>query len=232
MLEIVFDTETTGFDPFNGDRLVEIGCIEVRDFIPTGRVFHKYVNPERDMPSSAEAIHGLSADFLKDHPVFSEIVEEFMNFVGDARLVAHNAEFDMKFINWEIENLGFTPFPMSRAIDTLAIARRKFPGSPNTLDALCKRLNVDNSGRIKHGALLDAELLAEVYLELMGGRQTGFSLSAETAEKEVGAPVKAERKYREPRLHHPTEEELARHRAFLEQVKEPLWFAGENKAAE
>ncbi|WP_417320827.1 DNA polymerase III subunit epsilon [Emcibacter sp.] len=227
MLEIVFDTETTGFDPFNGDRLVEIGCVEVRDFMPTGRVFHKYINPERDMPSSAEAIHGLSADFLKDHPVFAEVAEEFIDFVGDARLVAHNAEFDMKFINWEIENLGFKSIPMSRAVDTLAIARRKFPGSPNTLDALCKRFNVDNSGRIKHGALLDAELLAEVYLELMGGRQTGFSLSTGPEEKNVVASGKAERKYREPRLHAPTDEELARHKAFLEEIREPLWLAGE-----
>ncbi|MFC7048023.1 DNA polymerase III subunit epsilon [Emcibacter nanhaiensis] len=227
MLEIVFDTETTGFDPFNGDRLVEIGCVEVQDFMPTGRVFHKYINPERDMPSSAEAIHGLSAEFLKDHPVFAEVAEEFVDFVGDAKLVAHNAEFDMKFINWELENLGFKPFAMSRAVDTLAIARRKFPGSPNTLDALCKRFSVDNSGRIKHGALLDAELLAEVYLELMGGRQTGFSLAAEPAPAESEAAVKSERKFRAPRPHAASEEELARHREFLDQISEPLWLAGE-----
>ena len=227
MLEIVFDTETTGFDPFNGDRLVEIGCVEVQDFMPTGRVFHKYINPERDMPASAEAIHGLSAEFLKDHPVFAQIAEEFVDFIGDAKLVAHNAEFDMKFINWELENLGFKPFPMNRSVDTLAIARRKFPGSPNTLDALCRRFNVDNSGRIKHGALLDAELLAEVYLELMGGRQTGFSLSAEPARAETELEVKTERKFREPRPHAASDEELARHREFLDQINEPLWLAGE-----
>ena len=149
MREVVFDTETTGFDPFNGDRIVEIGCVVVEDYIPTGEVYHVYINPERDMPAAAEQVHGLSAEFLKNHPTFSEIVADFRDFCGDMNLVAHNAEFDMKFINWEMENLGFPPYPASRSIDTLAISRRKFPGANNTLDALCKRFSIDNSNRLQ-----------------------------------------------------------------------------------
>lgn len=224
MREVVFDTETTGFDPFNGDRIVEIGCVIVEDYIPTGESFHRYINPERDMPRSAENIHGLSAEFLKDHPTFSEIVGEFRDFCADMNLVAHNAEFDMKFINWEMENLGFSPYPGSRAVDTLVIARRKFPGAANTLDALCKRFSIDNSSRVKHGALLDAELLAEVYLELMGGRQTGLGLvSDETEEQIIKTVTSAEKKFREARPHAASPEELARHDDFIKNIEKSLW---------
>lgn len=217
MREIVFDTETTGFDPFSGDRLVEIGCVEVENYLPTGRSFHQYVNPERDMPEGAFRIHGLSAEYLKDFPVFSEIYGEFVDFVGDAKLVAHNASFDMKFINWELAQVGHGKIPMSRAVDTLEIARRKFPGSPNTLDALCKRFAIDNSNRVKHGALLDAELLAEVYLELMGGRQRGFSLvPEEKASVDVNTGVRdKENMFRTPRPHFATDTERGRHEAFI-----------------
>ncbi len=226
MREIVFDTETTGFNPFDGDRLVEIGCVEVENYLPTGRIFHQYVNPERDMPEGAFRIHGLSEEYLKDFPTFSEIYTKFIEFIGDAKLVAHNADFDMKFINWELTQVGHTEYPKARAIDTLEIARRKFPGSPNTLDALCKRFTIDNSNRVKHGALLDAELLAEVYLELMGGRQRGLALGG--LEKVAGAAQSttqnAERLFREARTHVPSPEELVRHSEFVAEMGEKaLW---------
>ncbi|MDG1707866.1 MAG: DNA polymerase III subunit epsilon [Emcibacteraceae bacterium] len=224
MREIVFDTETTGFDPFNGDKLVEIGCVVVDDYLPTGETYHVYINPERDMPTGAFDIHGLSEEFLKDKPTFSEIVGDFRDFCGDMNLVAHNADFDMKFINWEMENLGFSPYPAARAVDTLAIARRKFPGASNTLDALCRRFSVDNSNRVKHGALLDAELLADVYLELMGGRQTGLGLMSEDKKNsEINTIQLAERKFREPRQHAASEEELARHQEFVKKIDNNLW---------
>ena len=225
MREIVFDTETTGFDPFNGDRIVEIGCVVVDNYLPTGEVFHEYINPERDMPTAAEQVHGLSEEFLKDKPTFAEIVDKFRDFCADMNLVAHNAEFDMKFINWEMEQLGFSAYPSSRSVDTLQIARRKYPGANNTLDALCKRFSIDNSNRVKHGALLDAELLAEVYLELMGGRQTGLSLvdqDSQTSEKKKTVQVQ-ERKFREPRPHMPSDEELARHQEFIKKIENNLW---------
>lgn len=176
MREIIFDTETTGLDPAQGDRLVEIGAIELIDRIPTGRVFHTYLNPERDMPKEAEAVHGLSAAFLADKPHFAKKVDEFLNFIGDAKLVAHNANFDMSFVNAELGYCGKLAIPAERVVDTLLIARRSHPAGPNSLDALCRRHGVDNSKRTKHGALLDAELLAEVYLEMMGGRQTSLGL--------------------------------------------------------
>ena len=224
MREVVFDTETTGFDPFNGDRVVEIGCVVVDDYIPTGEVYHVYINPERDMPTAAVNVHGLTEEFLSDKPTFSEIVADFRDFCGDMNLVAHNAEFDMKFINWEMENLGFSPYPANRAVDTLAIARRKFPGANNTLDALCKRFSVDNSNRIKHGALLDAELLAEVYLELMGGRQTGLGLVSEEKKNEnLDAASEINRSFREPRPHSASEEELKRHQEFIAEIENNLW---------
>lgn len=175
--EIVLDTETTGLDPFAGDRIVEIGGVELLNHMPTGRTYHQYVNPERDMPAEAFAVHGLSAEFLRDKPVFAEIVNGFLDFAGDARLVIHNASFDMKFLNAEIGRCGRPILPPGRALDTLEIARRRFPGAQNSLDALCRRFGVDNSGREKHGALLDSELLAEIYLELVGGRQPGLTLS-------------------------------------------------------
>ena len=224
MREVVFDTETTGFDPFDGDRIVEIGCVIVEDYIPTGEVYHVYINPERDMPTAAEQVHGLTEEFLKDKPTFAEIVDEFRDFCGDMNLVAHNAEFDMKFINWEMENLGFSAYPASRSVDTLAISRRKFPGASNTLDALCKRFSVDNSNRVKHGALLDAELLADVYLELMGGRQTGLRLVTDENQDGLVKQVETrEQAYREARPHFASEEELARHRAFVKEMDNSLW---------
>jgi DNA polymerase-3 subunit epsilon len=177
MREIVLDTETTGLDPESGDRIVEIGAVEILNHVPTGRVFHHYINPERAMPQEAFAIHGLSTSFLADKPVFAKIAQEFLDFVGDARLVIHNAAFDMKFINAELGWLKLPTIPWARAVDTLDMARRRFPGAQNSLDALCRRFDVDNTGREKHGALLDSELLAEVYLELMGGRQPDLTLT-------------------------------------------------------
>lgn len=228
MREIVFDTETTGFNPFTGDRLVEIGCVEVENYLPTGRIFHQYINPERDMPEGAFRIHGLSAEYLKDFPVFSEIYSKFIDFVGDARLVAHNADFDMKFINWELSQVGHGEYARSRAVDTLEIARRKFPGSPNTLDALCKRFTIDNSNRVKHGALLDAELLAEVYLELMGGRQRGLALEG-AGEPQAVVQGKDDRTFRKARPHTAAQEELIRHRKFIAEMGDgALWNSIKN----
>jgi len=222
MREIVLDTETTGFKPAEGHRIVEIGCLELHNHVPTGNSFHKYVNPERDMPSEAFQVHGLSEGFLSDKPVFAEIVGDFLEFIGDSRLVIHNAAFDMAFINAELELVGFPTLPMSRSLDTVRMARDKFPGAQASLDALCRRFNIDNSARTKHGALLDAELLAEVYLELMGGRQRGFGLT-DTPEREAAATIPIERVSRPPRPHEASEEELAAHRKFLERLTEPLW---------
>lgn len=176
MREIIFDTETTGLSPTQGDRLVEIGAVELIDRMPTGKVFHVYLNPQRDMPKEAEAVHGLSAEFLSDKPFFKDKIDEFLTFISDANLIAHNANFDMSFLNAELGYCGKLAIPPDRVIDTLAIARRSHPAGPNSLDALCRRHGVDNSKRTKHGALLDAELLAEVYLEMMGGRQTNLAL--------------------------------------------------------
>lgn len=176
--EIVLDTETTGFEPSEGHRIVEIGCVELDGLLPTGKTFHVYINPQRDMPAGAYEVHGLSAEFLSGFPVFEAQVEGFLDFIGDAPLVIHNASFDMKFINAELTTLGRPVLPSSRAIDTLAMARKAFPGSPASLDALCRRFGIDNASRTLHGALLDSELLAEVYLELRGGRQPGFGLDA------------------------------------------------------
>ncbi len=177
MREVVLDTETTGLDPQLGDRIVEIGAVELVNHMPTGRSYHQHINPQRAVPAEAEAIHGLSTAFLADKPVFAEVAEAFLAFIGDARLVIHNATFDMKFLNAELGWLGRPALAPGRAVDTLDMARRRFPGAHNTLDALCRRFGVDNSGRLKHGALLDSELLAEVYLELIGGRQPDLTLS-------------------------------------------------------
>ncbi len=179
MREIVLDTETTGFEPDEGDRIVEIGAVELLDHVPTGRTYHQYINPQRSMPQGAFEVHGLGDDFLADKPVFAEIADAFLEFVGDARLVIHNAAFDMKFLNAELGWVNRPLIAADRAIDTLAIARRKFPGSPASLDALCRRFGIDNSARTLHGALLDSEILAEVYLELIGGRQPDFGLSGQ-----------------------------------------------------
>ena len=176
MREIVLDTETTGFDPESGDRIVEIGAVELKGHMPTGRTYHEYLNPERSMPQEAFAVHGLGDDFLRDKPLFSAVGPGFLEFIGDAKLVIHNASFDMKFLNAELKWAGLETIPLDQAIDTLEIARKKFPGSPASLDALCRRFGIDNSARTLHGALLDSEILAEVYLELIGGRQPDFAL--------------------------------------------------------
>lgn len=226
MREIVFDTETTGFDPEKGDRLIEIGCVELVNRLPTGRTFHQLINPERDVPKGAEEVHGISTEMLKDKPLFAAVADDFLAFVGDAPLVAHNAEFDFRFINWELKNLGRATLSWGRMVDTLDIAKRMFPGAKASLDMLCSRFGIDRSARTKHGALLDAQLLAEVYLELMGGRQHGFQLMETVVE--TRATVTLERRYREPRPHAPTEDELAAHAAFLAKIKSPLWTAGQD----
>lgn len=186
MREIVLDTETTGFDPTTGDRVIEIGCVEVENYLPTGRTFQVYINPERDVPAEAIAVHGITNEFLQDKPVFGEIIGDFMDFINGARIVAHNAEFDIKFLNYEIKKFGYPPFRMKNVTDTLAIARQRFPGSPANLDALCNRFGIDNSNRTLHGALLDSQILAEVYLELIGGRQHGMALDDESGDDKSG----------------------------------------------
>jgi DNA polymerase III subunit epsilon len=182
MREIVLDTETTGFDPGTGDRIVEIGCVELFNHMVTGKTYHQYINPERDMPEDAFKVHGISSDFLRDKPVFAKVGQAFLDFIGEAKLVIHNASFDMKFLNAELGWMGLPQLPMDQAIDTLLIARKRFPGSPASLDALCRRFNIDTSARTLHGALLDSEILAEVYLELIGGRQPDFGLSNNVSE--------------------------------------------------
>lgn len=221
MREIVLDTETTGFEPETGDRIVEIGALELFNHLPTGRTFHVYINPERAMPEAAFAVHGLGDDFLKDKPVFAAVAQDFVDFVGEARLVIHNAAFDMKFLNHELGRLGRPVLPMDRAIDTVLLARRKFPGAPASLDALCRRFGIDNSGRTLHGALLDSQLLAEVYLELIGGRQPDFGLQSEPGtQARPGGPAETEGAWRprpRPRPLPPriTEAEAAAHEAFV-----------------
>lgn len=228
MREIVFDTETTGLSPGSGDRLVEMGCIEMVDRIETGREYHCYYNPERDMPSEAEAVHGLSSAFLSDKALFADKAQELLDFIGDAPLVAHNASFDFGFLNAELEKCGRAPIGMDRMVDTLAIARTKFPGAKHSLDALCTRFGVDRSMRVKHGALLDAQLLAQVYIELTGGRQIGLSLASEEAQAPSnagdvpGAPA-APREVRPARPHAASEAELARHKSFVDTLNDPLW---------
>lgn len=222
MREIVLDTETTGFRPHDGHRIVEIGCVELHNHVPTGTVWQSYVNPERDMPDGAFQVHGLSEAFLSDHPVFAEIVGGFMEFLGDAKLVIHNAEFDMGFINAELNTIGFPPIPMSRTVDTVQLARQRFPGAQASLDALCRRFGIDNSTRTKHGALLDAELLAEVYLELIGGRQPDFALIGNEAAATPAAAA-ADRRAREPRPHAASAAERASHDAFLGALDDPIW---------
>ena len=222
MREIVIDTETTGLDPRGGHRIVEVAAVELVNHLPTGRVFHHYVNPERDMPEEAFAIHGLATDFLADKPRFAEIAEPFVRFVDGARLVIHNAEFDLAFLNAELARLSQPALPREHAVDTLALARQKFPGAQASLDALCRRFTIDNSARTKHGALLDAELLSEVYLELIGGRQAGFDLAMRTVQQVVGEAV---RRFRPPRPHAPSPGELAAHAALVARLREPLWLA-------
>lgn len=226
MREIIFDTETTGLDPNTGDRMVEIGCIEMVNRVVTGETFHAYYNPERDMPAEAEKVHGLSASFLADKPLFRNNAEELLAFLRDSPLVAHNAQFDFGFLNSELTACGRDIIGNDRMIDTLAIARRRHPGAKHSLDALCSRYGVDRSHRVLHGALLDAELLAQVYVELTGGRQIGLGLAVDntsenTVETRAFQPKTGE--YRAPRAHSASAEELARHAAFLESVESPLW---------
>lgn len=224
MREIVFDTETTGLDPQNGDRLVEIGCIEMVNRVPTGQTFHGYFNPGRAMPAAAEAVHGLSDAFLSDKPAFIARAEELLEFLGDSMLVAHNAGFDFGFLNMELALCGRDAVCRSRMVDTVALAKARHPGAKLSLDALCMRYGIDRSHRVKHGALLDAELLAQLYVELTGGRQIGLGLVVDAATETAGvAPVERVRPYRAPRPHAASEEETTRHAAFVAGLSEPLW---------
>jgi DNA polymerase-3 subunit epsilon len=223
MREIVLDTETTGLDPLRGDRLVEIGCVEMFNHMPTGQTYHVYLNPERAMPQEAFAVHGLSSEFLSDKPLFAAVAEDFIAFIGDAPLIIHNASFDIGFINMELDRLKHAAIPRDRLVDTLMLARRKHPGVSNRLDDLCSRYAIDNSRRTKHGALLDAELLAEVYIDLIGARQSSLIL-AETQSSSIRI-VDAPRRVRDvplpPRL---TAEETEAHRAFVATLGDkPLW---------
>jgi DNA polymerase-3 subunit epsilon len=226
MREIVLDTETTGFDPFSGDRIVEIGAVELWNHLPTGVTFHEYINPERDMPEEAFAVHGLSEEFLRDKPVFSKVGQKFLDFVQDSKMVIHNASFDMKFLNAELGWLNLRQLPMDQAIDTLDIARKRFPGSPASLDALCRRFGIDNSARTLHGALLDSEILADVYLELIGGRQPGFGLNLEVSSGGAngGASDWKPTPRAKPLGSLITDQEAEAHRAFVEKLgDESVW---------
>lgn len=229
MREIVLDTETTGIDPKEGHRLVEIGAVELENHVPTGRVLHIYVNPERDVPAEAEAVHGLSTKFLKDKPVFAEIYTDMLDFIGDSPMVIHNAEFDIKFLNAELATVGHPGFKLKDAIDTLKIAREKFPGSPANLDALCRRYGIDNSSREYHGALLDSQLLAEVYLELCGGRQHGLGLGGDQEmglgrlKDMVSHQATRTRTPREPRIFTVSPDEKNLHDLLLTKLTDPIW---------
>jgi len=225
MREIVFDTETTGLDPSTGDRLVEIGCIELVNRVATGRTFHAYFNPDRAMPIEAERVHGLNDGFLADKKRFHEHVLDLLEFLGDSPLVAHNAQFDFGFLNRELGACGHPEVALERMVDTLVLARRRHPGAKHSLDALCMRYGIDRSHRVLHGALLDAELLAQVYVELTGGRQIGLALAAESggAAIEVTVFQPRHREFRAPRQHSASVEELARHKAFVESFDSSLW---------
>ena len=223
--EIVFDTETTGLNPFGGDRIVEIGCVEMFNRVESGRHFHAYFNPERLMPTDAEMVHGLTNIFLSDKPLFGDKADELLEFIGDSPLVAHNAGFDFGFLNFELERCGRPTVSASRMVDTLSLARTRHPGAKHSLDALCMRFGIDRSQRIKHGALLDAQLLAQVYVELTGGRQIGLGLVAEAGEVSVAVSARpiTIREPRPARPHFAAIEELERHRAFIAQLVDPLW---------
>jgi len=226
MREIVLDTETTGLEPADGHRVVEIACLELVNHVPTGQEFQTYVNPQRDMPEGAFRVHGLSAEFLSDFPVFADVVDGFLAFIGDDPLVIHNAEFDLRFLNAELARIDRPSLVVSRAIDTVHLARRKFPGAQASLDALCRRYEIDLSVRGKHGALVDCTLLAKVYLELLGGSQPSLSLAsdAHAARDETGQTAAAGAKtIREPRPHDPSDEESAAHAAFLDKLEDPIW---------
>ncbi|MEL7301134.1 MAG: DNA polymerase III subunit epsilon [Pseudomonadota bacterium] len=225
MREIVLDTETTGLDPNEGHRVVEIGAVELHNHVPTGRTYHQYIDPLRSMPKEAFDVHGLGDDFLRGKPVFADIAEAFLTFIGDAKLVIHNASFDMKFLNAELGWLDRKAIPADQAIDTLAIAKKKFPGSPASLDALCRRFNIDNSARTLHGALLDSEILAEVYLQLIGGKQPDFNLASQTSQAATSTEPAwrpaPRQKQLAPRL---TEAERLAHQRFIESLSgDTLW---------
>jgi DNA polymerase-3 subunit epsilon len=229
MREIVFDTETTGLSPLAGDRVVEIGCVELWNRVETGRNFHAYFNPERPMPSGAEAVHGLTDAFLADKPRFRDLAGDLLEFLGDCPLVAHNASFDFGFLNHELNNCGHPLVCLTRMVCTLQLARSKHPGAKHSLDALCSRFGVDRSLRVKHGALIDAQLLAQCYVELTGGRQIGLTLTDIAAGRiEEAAETRIESdmilvEVRPPRAHSPTEEELQAHAAFLSTLTDPIW---------
>ncbi|MFT6168273.1 MAG: DNA polymerase-3 subunit epsilon [Celeribacter sp.] len=242
MREIVLDTETTGFDPLTGDRLVEIGAIELDNHLATGRTYHQYINPKRTMPAGAFGVHGIGPDILEpprparadevtllDKPVFKDVAQEFLNFIGDSTLVIHNAAFDIKFLNAELKTAGLRQIPWEQALDTLAIARKKFPGSPATLDALCRRFHIDNSNRSLHGALLDSEILAEVYLELIGGRQPDLVLAPNPQDGKTAGTSDTSQQWRPKRRETPlpsrlTDDEAAAHAAFVQAMGDgALW---------
>ena len=219
MREVVLDTETTGLSPTEGHRIIEIGCVEVMNRAPTGRTFHTYLNPERDIPEDAVRVHGLTEAFLAAHPLFAQVKAAFLTFIGDDPLVIHNAAFDLKFLNAELSAVGADSLPEERAVDTMLLARRRFPGAPASLNALCARFGIDSSARSFHSALLDATLLADVYLELTGGRQQGLALEAPSV-RQIAAP---QRHPRPARPHAPTAAELAAHAACLDKITDPIW---------
>jgi len=231
MREIVLDTETTGMEPADGDKIVELGCLEIINGVPTGRTLHHYINPERDIPAGATAVHGITSEFVRGKPIFSQIYTEFLDFIGeDATLVIHNAPFDLKFLNHELKKVGHKGLQGRKIVDRVLMARQKYPGSPASLDALCRRFNIDLSSRTLHGALLDSQLLAEVYLEMLGGRQHGLGLQASSplqAAQDAAGPVSAQavrsKKERVPRPHAPTDEEKTAFEALLAKLKNPLW---------
>ncbi|MEI6986514.1 MAG: DNA polymerase III subunit epsilon [Rhodospirillaceae bacterium] len=225
MREIVLDTETTGFKAEDGHRIIEIGCVELFNHLPTGGRYHQYINPEREVPADAVKVHGLTAAFLAPYPKFAEIARAFLDFMGDAPLVAHNAQFDTNFLNAELKRLGLPPITHNRqVVDTIPMARRKFPGAQASLDALCRRFGIDNSNRSQHGALIDASLLAEVYLELLGGRQTGLALESAAVLDTIPARARNSRTPRPPRVYPVAAEEIAAHTALLKKLQNPLWL--------
>lgn len=229
MREIVLDTETTGLDPYSGHKLVSIGCVELENHMPTGKTYYQLINPERDVPEEVVKVHGLTNEILDKEPPFRDIVDDFLAFIGNDPLVIHNAEFDMKFINAELSWIKRDPIPMDRAIDTLLIAKRKFPGSRVNLDELCRRFGIDNTKRTKHGALLDSELLAEVYLELLGGREPGFVLGMKKEESALEIKARSAEHIKKPRKEpRPAvflEGEAENHEAFLKKLKNPMWLS-------
>jgi DNA polymerase-3 subunit epsilon len=230
MREIVLDTETTGLDPNQGHRMVEIGCLELLNHVPTGRTWHYYINPERDIPSEATAVHGITNEKVKHEKTFGELIGSFLDFIGDSRLVIHNAEFDLKFLNYQMKEFGFPPIKIADVVDTLWVARKKFPGQPASLDALCRRFNIDLSGRDYHGALLDSQLLADVYLELVGGRQHGLGLDSDskpsaesTLDEHASSLIVAQKTYRAPREFSISAEEEVAHKEMIARLKQSLW---------